>query len=289
MIQTLENEHLKVSCAPKGAELQSIINKSTQVEYLWQGDPHYWGRRAPVLFPIVGALKEGKYFFDDAEYSLGQHGFARDHNFKVLASDTHSLKYQLRHSNETLKVFPFHFLLEIQYTLVGNILNVQYTVHNNGSSKMYFSIGAHPAFNCPLGAHSRRDECRIVFEKKEQAERQFLEGGVRTGETATVLHGTNELLLTDDLFDRDALIFQELSSNSITLNEKESPLLTMRFTGFPYLGIWSKNRSSPFVCLEPWYGIADHQDHSQSLKEKEGIIPLSSEEHFTCAFEVEFH
>jgi len=287
MIHTLQNDHLEIHLSSLGAELQNII-KGDQ-EYLWQGDSTYWGRRAPVLFPIVGALKEGYFVEKGAKYNMGQHGFARDMEFIVAERSETELTYELRSDEEILKKYPFEFKLIIKYTLDQNLLKVQYHVINVGVGDLIFSIGAHPAFNCPLLPGEKRSDYSLVFEKNEHVERQLIDGGTRNGKTRPVLTDEKILHITDDLFDEDALIFEGLKSDVITIQKGETPILSMNFEGYPYFGIWSKNDSSPFVCLEPWFGIADHQEHNQVLEEKEGVIRLQPEENFQCNYEIIVH
>lgn len=163
-------------------------------------------------------------------------------------------------------------------------MTVGYSVSNPGTENLYFSIGAHPAFNCPLHADEKRSDYDLVFEKLESIESQLIESGIRTGDTKPVLNNQTTLKITDDLFEEDALILEDLKSDSITIQKGEKPILTMHFKGFPYFGIWSKNEQSPFVCLEPWFGIADHQDHDHDYKKKEGVICLESGEDFQCNY-----
>ncbi len=289
MKSAIQNKHLKITAKEAGAELTSIVKKATHTEYLWQGNPVYWGRHAPVLFPIVGKLKEDTFKLGKKAYSMKQHGLARNMDFKLIENDGFSLYYELTSNKETLQQYPFPFQLLIQYTLKGKDLLVFYRVSNPSNSPIYFSIGGHPAFNCPLKTGEKRSDYQLVFDQKETASTQRLTNGNRNNVTESILKKEKKLPLTDQLFDEDALIFDNLKSSKVHLQKGTKQVLSFDFTGFPYLGIWSKNRKSPFVCIEPWYGIADTTTHNQQLKEKEGIIQLAGKKNFECYYVITIH
>jgi len=288
-MHTIQNNHLQITAKAAGAELTSIIKKSTNTEYLWQANPTYWSRHAPVLFPIVGKLKEDTYYLGKKSYSMKQHGLARNLNFQLIDNDGFSLAFELKSNKETLRQYPFPFRLLIQYTLKEKDLIVFYRVSNPSTKSLYFSIGGHPAFNCPLHKKEKRSDYRLVFEKKETAATQRLSNGNRNGINVPILRKQTNLPITDKLFDEDALVFDELKSTKVHLQKGIKKILSFDFKGFPYLGIWSKNRKSPFVCIEPWYGIADKTIHNQQLKEKEGIIELRAKKEFECYYVITIH
>ena len=285
----LQNNHLKITAKEAGAELTSILKKTTNTEYLWQAHLTYWGRHAPVLFPIVGKLKKDTYKLGQQTYTMKQHGLARNMNFKLAENDGFSLYYELTSTKDTLKQYPFPFELLIQYTLKEKDIIVFYRVTNPSTKPIYFSIGGHPAFNCPLQKNEKRSDYQLVFTQKETATTQRLTDGNRNGITAPVLKNDKILPITNTLFDEDALIFDNLKSSKVHLQKDSKKVLSFDFTGFPYLGIWSKNRKSPFVCIEPWYGIADSTAHNQQLKEKEGIIQLAGKKCFECFYVITIH
>lgn len=288
--KTIINNHLLgIAVSSSGAELRQFIRRRDNTELLWQGDPAHWARRAPVLFPIVGRLKGDQFTYRDQTYPMSQHGFARDAAFELVERDEHSLVYELHSRARSLDVYPFHFHLKITYQLIDNTLHVHYLVVNNYSEPLYFSIGGHPAFNVPLFPQTQRSDYRLVFNRTETAHTQLLTDGLRNGTQSLILDHTDTLPLTDTLFDQDALIFKDLESNSVTLMHEEEPLWTFDFTGFPYLGIWSKSRTSPFVCIEPWHGIADHTDHNGDFTQKEGIKHLAPREYFECSYRITVH
>ncbi len=244
-------------------------------------------RRSPVLFPVVGALKGGSFLYEGKSYAMGQHGFARNMEFQLIERSAHSCTYELLHNDETKTAYPFEFALRISYNLIDNKLEVRFEVENLGAEDLYYSIGAHPAFNCPMLKGQQRSDYRLVFGKKESLSRQLIDKGIRTGEWVEVLADDDSIEITDDLFDQDALIFNKPASTEITLMLGDKAYLKMNFQDFDYLGIWSKSNTSPFVCLEPWMGVADHVGHNQNLPEKEGIRKLSAGRHESFAYTLE--
>ena len=279
---SISNETLKASFNTKGAELNSLVNLKNGIEYIWQAHEAHWARHAPVLFPFVGKLKNDRYVVQGHEYSLGQHGFARDREFSVHTLDKDNCSFSLKSDEESLSVYPFQFELIITYQLNDNKLSIQYEVWNHDQREMHFSIGEHPAFNCPHIPGKSRSDYSLRFEQNETAEKYLLDNGLFNGKTQLVLNDYNTLSISDNLFDDDALVFKNLKSSSVTMNDGEKDVLQFNFKGFPYLGIWSKSRNSPFVCIEPWFGLADHIDHNQEISTKEGIISLNPTDKFEC-------
>jgi len=287
MVHSIENESLKINIAEKGAELQNIINKKNSLEYLWQGDPQHWERRAPVLFPVVGRLKGNQYTLNGKTYEMGQHGFARNKDFKVISKNEDAVRFRMDMDDAVKSNYPFDFGLYINYQIVGNQVINEYQVINNGDKPMYFSIGGHPAFKCPLRAEENRYDYHLAFNKRENTDTHVIEEGLFTGEKVHILEDSYSIPIADDLFDNDALIFKDLESTKVSIVDPNwDKTVEMDFTGFPYLGIWSKSRKSPFVCLEPWYGIADRRDHDQDITKKEGIQVLEGNSSFKCHFTI---
>lgn len=267
---TIENEVLRIIVQPKGAELKSIFHKQFQVEYLWSGDPAFWAKQSPVLFPIVGSLKNDTYYFNDVAYHLTRHGFARDRLFKVIDQTSAAISFQLTSDAETLAVYPFHFNLVITYTINRNTVDVHYVVTNTSNEKMYFSLGAHPAFSVPMeGAYN---DYFLEFEVAEDADRWPLSPeGLILSTPEPFLRNSRTILLKKELFKQDALVFKHLHSTKISLRSTKSARgLSLDFTGFPYLGLWAA-RGANFVCVEPWCGIADSVETDQQFIHKEGI------------------
>jgi galactose mutarotase-like enzyme len=288
MISTIENEFLKVGVNAFGAELTSIKNKKNNLEYLWQGDPEFWGRRSPVLFPIVGKLNGNKYKTEGKIYELPQHGFARDATFEIVKKEGSCLTYCLKSNPDNIKIYPYRFELIIGYQLIRNKMEISYEVINKDDKKIWFSIGAHPAFNCPLDPQLKQSDYYLEFEKEETADKYLLEGGLLNGEKEKMLEREKKINLTKEVLMNDAIIFKDLKSSSISLkSDLSSAALRFNFKGFPFLGIWSK--PGPFICIEPWYGHADMVDFSGELKDKEGIQALEKDASFYALYSVELN
>ncbi|MEQ9424466.1 MAG: aldose 1-epimerase family protein [Cyclobacteriaceae bacterium] len=284
---TLSNHYITAIVDSQGAELQSLKKSDSDVEYIWKADPNIWGRHAPILFPIVGKLKDNTYRYEGQEYHLSQHGFARNMNFKKLIEEKDMVLMEMQESDETLRVYPFHFSLQISYYLWKNILYSKFQVHNTDSKPIYFSIGGHPGFSCPIDPNQSRSDHYLEFEKTESAESHILENGVISKRTKPVFRG-KKIQLTDSIFDEDALILKNLSSEKVALKDGNgSSLLNFHFPNFPYLGIWSQKDAPAYVCIEPWHGLADNADHSGDLTTKEGIQKLEPEGVFTCEYGIE--
>jgi len=289
MEYTIQNEILAVSIKQKGAELFSVIHKQNNLEYMWSGDPAFWGKTSPVLFPIVGALRQNTYLFHAIRYSLNRHGFARDVDFEVEKRAKDSIIFLLRSSAESIQRYPFLFELRMTYTLEDNILHLTYDVKNMGNDNMYFSLGAHPAFKVPLVNGSSYGDHYLEFNKTENAPRWPISSeGLIEKEAVPLLQDTNTLPLTKSLFENDALVLKALKSNIVSLrSHRHGHGLEFDFTGFPFLGIWAA-KEADFVCIEPWCGIADSVGHDQQLTSKEGIEHLESGERWSRCWSATF-
>lgn len=286
---TLENAYAKASFKSKGAELCSFIHKENYKEYIWPADPKIWSRHAPVLFPIVGKLNNDTYEYNGQHYHLPQHGFARDMEFEVESSTSDELKFSLGYSEETLSRYPFKFRFVIGYRLKATTLTISYEVYNEDEQEpLYFSVGAHPAFRCPLSEKEELEDYYLEFNEKEVLQRYLLDKGAFNGDKEMVMDETNTLPLSYSLFEKDAIVFKQFKSNEIILKSNKSPHgVKMSFPGFPYLGIWTKGEGATFICLEPWYGLADAKSASGKLIEKEGIMNLNANEEFDCQYQIE--
>ena len=284
---TLENDHLKISVSEKGAELQNLISKETDIDYLWNADPKYWAKHSPVLFPIVGALKEDTYFYKEQKYSLTRHGFARDHTFKVFKKEPYEATFILTQNDETLKIYPFYFELTITYKLMDDRLIVSYTVKNTGHDNILFSLGAHPAFAVPNSPDTKFEDYYITFNEDKKLNHYDLLDGLVSDKIEEITLSGHRLPLTHKLFKNDALVLKSLQSNCVSLlNTQNHHGLHFHFEEFPYFGIWAAP-DAPFVCLEPWCGVADSTASSQQLTEKEGINVLASNQQWRRSWEVE--
>lgn len=282
----IHNQHLKAKFQAKGAELISLIEVASGQEYIWQGDPTHWARHTPILFPFVGRLKNDQYTYEGKTYNMGQHGFARDLNFEVERQDQESIVFLLKSSEDTLKSYPFDFELRVTYILEERSIITRYHVSNVGNQRMYFSIGGHPAFKCAMTLAGKRSDYHLLFNQPEEAETHLLVDGLFSGEKEAIISG-RALPITDTLFDKDALVFKDLVATNVSLFSINRKWLKFHFQGFPYLGIWSKSQRSPFVCIEPWFGLADNQHHDGELTTKEGIQILEMGKIFVCDYKIE--
>lgn len=282
----IQNSVLSVKVKNAGAELSSIYNKKTGLEYLWQAGAE-WPKQAPVLFPFVGQLKNNTFIFEGKTYPADRHGFARTKLFEAADQAQDKIIFILQDDAGTIKDYPFKFKLTVAYSLKNSRLDTSYCVENKGTECMYFSIGAHPAFRVPLEPNLNYTDYFLDFEKKENAVKYCLNNGILDGTTKPALTGEDRLMLTRLLFYQDALVFKDLRSERITIRSiKSSHGLHFTFSGFPFFGIWAA-RDADFVCLEPWYGIADSISHNQKIEMKEGIISLRPSESFSCGFGID--
>ena len=269
LMHVLQNSGTKVIISSLGAEIKSIIHKGK--ELIYHGSEGFWQRSSPVLFPIVGSLNNGEYIHYNTTYAMSQHGFARDMEFVLTEDSENYCTFTLNSTPETLLSYPFIFELNIKYTLSENGLEMAYFVKNTGANTMFYNVGAHPAFVLDLSLrHS------LCFEANE-VEVQ----GLRNGKRVILPHKLNlkNLEITDDLFAADTIIIDNtkgILGNTVKLICKNEPLVTLSFNS-PYFGIW-KQKNSPFICLEPWWGVADSAMHNGILEKKEGILSLQASE-----------
>lgn len=283
----INNKFLTATINPKGAELQSLTLNATGHQYIWEADPAHWGKHAPVLFPFIGMLKGGNYKYGDKQYPMDKHGFARDHVFELVKRDDEQVTFRLASTDALKRKYPFDFELDINYRFKGQSIINAYTVRNLGDERMPFSLGGHPAFRCPQINAEQRSDYRLVFNEEENIETHLLnEEGFFSGATRQCFSG-KELPITDPLFDDDALVFKSLKSTNVSLESGDKRWLKFHFQGFPYLGIWSMSRTSPFVCIEPWFGMADHVAHDGVIEKKEGVQWIDPRSTFSCDFRVE--
>lgn len=286
----LENERLRVGIKSKGAELFSVVEKRTELEYMWNGDPVFWGKTSPVLFPIVGTLKGDTYLYKNKTYKLSRHGFARDSEFQITESSATRAVFRLRHTTASLLVFPFEFQFDLTYTLVENSLHVTYNVRCEGQQEMYFSVGGHPAFKVPLVTGSRYEDHYLQFSKTENAGRwPISKEGLIESTPLPFLNDSVRVDLTRTLFNEDAIVLKHLRSDYVSLRSGvHGHGLDFHFSGFPFLGIWAA-KNADFVCIEPWCGIADAVTHDQQLVYKEGIEKLKAGADWSREWRVNFY
>ena len=281
MITTIENLKLTAKFNSKGAELISLQNQNKR-EYIWNGNPEFWGKHSPVLFPIVGTLKNNRYSYNNSIYQLSRHGFARDTNFDLIKYSHNQAVFSLKANNDTKKVYPFDFELQISYTLQEDTLIIGYKIINNEETELPFSIGGHPAFALPKDFKNYS----LAFEQPENLLTYQLKNELLSDKTAAITLSKNILPLTYSLFNNDALIFKSLNSRRISLLENEAPILHFNFKDFQNFGIWTKNDAA-FICLEPWLGYSDTINTTGNILEKEGIQMVGAKRNFECHFSIE--
>ncbi len=281
------NEQIAVTITEKGAELQSLFLKEPGIEYMWNADPAFWSKKSPVLFPIVGGLRNNTYQYKGKSYHLPRHGFAREKTFSVHQESDTRIQFTLASDEETLLVYPFHFLFTVSYHLDNSTLTVTYRIENTGAEPMFFSVGAHPAFAIPFPGQTAYTDHYLEFNHTENTGRWPLSAdGLIETIPIPLLSDTNSLPLTKELFYGDALVFKNLASTAISLlNKKNKHGLTLSYPGFPFMGIWSY-KDADFVCIEPWCGIADSTNTTGNLSEKEGINELATDAVFTRSWQV---
>ena len=271
----LHSDALTAQVDPQGAQL-SVLRDAQGRDLLWNGDPAYWNGRAPILFPIVGALHKGHYLWGGTRYALPRHGFARGRRFDVVAATSADAVFRLRADEATRAVYPFDFELELHFALRGPELAVTATVRNEGRETMPASVGFHPALRWPLPGGAPRALHRLEFDMEEPAPVRRLD---RDGLLTPALHASpvagRTLMLADALFEQDVLIFDQLRSRKLRYGAGEGRDMELRFPDARYLGLWSKP-GAPFVCIEPWRGVADPQGFDADLREKPGIELLAA-------------
>lgn len=280
MIITISNSLLSATINTLGAELISLVKNNKN--YIWNIDETYWNKTSPVLFPVVGRLKNDSYSFNGKTYQMTRHGFARNMEFSFDKKSDSQVIFELNETEDTKAIYPFSFKLLMAYTLMENELVIEYFVRNQSDDVLPFSIGAHPAF----AISDKFENYSLEFNAADTFETHHLENESFIGKTTLVDTKNNAIALNYALFEKDALVFKQLNSNEVTLKNKEKAILKVNYDHFPYLGIWTK-QNAPFLCIEPWCGLADGINHNGNLEEKEGINHLPAGEDFLRAIRIE--
>lgn len=286
-LHTISNNCLVVTVSDLGAELQSV-KSSDGIEYLWQGDAEFWGRRSPLLFPFVGAEVNDTYRYNGKSYPMPQHGFARDREFTFVEKEGSKISFMLESSDETREIYPFDFALTVEYSLLNNELHVKWTVENKTDGEMYYAIGAHPAFNLP--ENLCREDCFIMLDKMPSTlttiSGRYADTEV-SAKTALHLMPNRMIRLDKDLFKNDALVFEHSQVHSVALcDDSYEPFVEVSFDA-PVVGIWSPYKENcPFVCIEPWYGRCDRVGFDGELCDKEWMNKLELGESATYQYTI---
>ena len=291
MIYTIENEQLICSVDSHGCEIKSVKDKATGKEYMWNGDPTYWNRTSPVLFPFVGAVRNKEYRYEGKTYNIGQHGFARDMEFALFSNTDDEIWMELRETEETIAKYPFRFRLDIGYKLIGRELQVMWHVINPSDRQMLFSIGAHPGFMLPAGENTSF----MLYDSKgvpvsSIKNRVFGEGGCVTDMIREIDTPEGKMPITEHLFDGDALVLEDdqVECVEIVSEKTKKTIVTVSFSS-PLVGLWSPpHKNAPFVCIEPWYGRCDKEGFDGELSEREYEQVLKADGDFRAKYTVTF-
>jgi galactose mutarotase-like enzyme len=288
----IENEWLKVGIDRNGAEVRKVKNKKNNLDYMWTGDQAYWGRVSPVLFPIVGRLKDDQYQINERTYKLSQHGFLRDVEFDVLEQTATSADFIFESAGRFIEVYPYEFKAIIRYMLNDDSLIVKWEIVNENEQEMYFSIGAHPAFKIPLLEDETIGDYRLHF--TPAMDKNVMEYELENSllHEKGCVNDIQTLPLMNTLFAHDALVYSNIDKITLISN-KSSHGVEVLFENFPFVGIWSKYNEedgsiAPFVCIEPWYGVADRFDTSGDFKEKFGVNQIKPGETFQIEYKMKF-
>lgn len=252
----LYNEYISVVISSLGAQLMELKDKDG-LNRLHDGNPAYWSGRSPVLFPIISRFADQKYYYNGNEYNIGTHGFARHKEFELIEFLPYSITFMLQDDEETYKSYPFHFQFFVTYTLEKNVLKVSFKVINTDTKIIYYMIGGHPGFKVPLYEKEKYEDYAIVFENKETVSKNKLNGSYLSNEVEPFLYNQDRINLKYKLFDPDAFVMRGLTSKYVDIISKNhDKKIRFYFSEFETLAIWSTLKvDSPFVCLEPWYGL----------------------------------
>lgn len=293
MEYTIENHILKLTVSSHGAEIQSIKGKHIDNEYIWQADPNVWGRHAPVLFPFVGRLKNDQYTYKGKTYEMHQHGFARDMEFELEEQTDDRLTFLLKDTDETYKVYPFHFELRVSYELLNNMVKESFNVKNTGDGEMIFGIGGHPGFNLPTdGSDIKKTDFYLATTPAKPRVRVPLKGNYLDWNDRSLAATGSLITITDELFKNDAsVLIMRKPDNKFSIRTDTSNFHVNVYTGTaPYVGVWSQYpKTADFLCIEPWWGIADLTDADGDLEHKKGMNKLEAGEEFNAGFSMSFH
>jgi galactose mutarotase-like enzyme len=288
-VRKLENERLLIQVNDQGGQLARIYDKKNKRELIWNANPKYWNRHAPILFPFVGELHNKEYLYNGVTYPMTAHGFARDSEFTFEGIIENRIIHSLSSNEETRKKYPFDFRLEVSHCMEANQVSVEWKVINTGEKEMLFSIGAHPAFYVPVIEGEKQKDYYLTFGNHDKLEyiRISKDGGTALYKDVYTLSLTEgKYQVEEHLFDDGVLIFEnhQLTEVGIAFPNKEH-YVNIKCDGFPYVGVWTKP-NAPFICLEPWYGRCDNQGFTDELKNKTGVQSLPSKQEFYAAYEI---
>lgn len=284
----ISNGILTVGVDSRGAELKSLRKADAGTEYMWGADPEYWGRTSPILFPFIGGLRDGEYRTGGKTYKMGKHGFARDKEFLILSQESDELWFVLEADEETKRNYPFEFRLEIGYRLEGKTLKVMWRVENPSKDALYFSIGGHPGFKCPLNKGERRSRYSLLFDEKECIRSTVIGADGLTSDSKIIYElEEGKLPITTELFDRDTMVLEDGQVHRISLVSPDgTSYITVDFDT-PVVAVWSKmGVEAPFICIEPWCGLCDNTGFTGTLEERKWGNRIEPGKRFSAGFDI---
>lgn len=289
MIESIENNFLTVKIDTLGAELISVKNKETGREYMWDKHSDAWNKSSPILFPNIGALKNGKFSYNGKEYTGEKHGFAKNKEFKVIKKTESEISFNLTWNNDTYVNYPFKFNLTLTYILNENELTMNYVIKNEDNKTIYFALGAHPAF---MGKKESLTGEKMGFNAGSNlvlSDVNLETGCFKDSKTPIKCDKDGSVKITYHTFDNDAYVFENNQVKSVTLFEEDKPFVNVSFDA-PIVGIWSPiGRDNPFVCIEPWYGIADKDSFNGEISERNEEQHLDIGEVFDESIKISFY
>lgn len=284
----ISNGEITVAVDSHGAELRSLRSAVTGEEYMWCGDPFYWGKVSPILFPFIGVLKNGEFRFADETYKMTKHGFARDMEFKLVSHEATEVWFALEANEATRQMYPFDFRLEIGYRLEEKKVRVLWRVENPSEETLYFSIGGHPAFKCPLYEEDKREDYYLEFDAKECIRCTVIGEDGLIGDQNVVYELENGLLsVRSELFARDAMVMENSQLHKISLlTPEKEPYISVAFDT-PVVAVWTPaGVEAPFVCIEPWYGLCDFADFEGTLEERKWGQEVAPGKRFAAEYSI---
>ncbi len=289
MNYSIQNEHLEITVRTYGAELISIKSKN-QIEYIWQRNPEFWNRCAPILFPVVGRLRDKYTMIDNKKYSMDIHGFLKDQEFILLSRSNDHLSFYHKFTSETLEMYPFCYEAMISYFIKGNQVRTQFQITNISQVEMPFNIGAHPAINCPLYENEQFSDYDIEFEHPETFSSPTIEanGTLNFDQPKVHYHNLKRFSLQREAFFLDTIVIQHVKSQQVRLRNQANKGIIFRFPRFKTFAIWTRyHQNAPYICLEPWIGYGDRYDSNHNFLEKDDLVILKPQEDFSIYYDIE--
>ncbi len=285
----LKNDVITLGINSKGAEMKSLKNNETGLEYLWQADPAFWGRTSPVLFPVVGNYKNKTTYYEGKAITLSQHGFARDTEFELTSKTEDTIWFSFESTEETYEKYPFHFKLSVGYQIKGNTVKVMWKVENPDQKTLHFSIGAHPAFNCPLNEGEKQEDYFLFFDTDKPLESSIIGAdGFVSEETEFFYPENGKLAITANLFDNNTMVIEHDQTHEVSLLTPDGKEYVKVSYTAPLVGIWTPiEKNAPFICIEPWYGRSDRSNFNQQLVEREYGQALEPGTEFNAEYTIE--